>query len=111
MDQLHLSFGMSFSEAGDFLDYWAKYYPDAYTDPEGYDRHIGVSDLREWGPLKALFEWKNGGKIAERKLESIRKNYFADWTEDSRLEERYLSPQQQGWPDLEHLLSALPEAE
>src|SRR5436305_214000 len=98
MDAPHLSFEIAFTALVPFLDYWASKYSDAERDERLYDPHIGTANLRtDVEALKALFLWKNGGdRISERKLQSIRTNYFEHWTEDDDLERRYLDPDRDG---------------
>ena len=73
-----------------FLSYWEPHY--IWPDAELYDPHIGkrLTEKRLWD----LFHWKNGGPIAARKRESIRRNYPVRPPKD--LAGRYLNPRQAG---------------
>jgi hypothetical protein len=98
MDKQHLSFEISFNDVGAFIDHWAsRYGDDKGRDEAFYDPYIG-KDKRDMDVLTPLFMWKNGGVIAARKLEGIRKNYFDDWTDDNGLEARYLDPRKDNGP-------------
>ena len=55
----------------DFVSFWKVFY--IYPDKE-YFSNIG-KELTE-NRVFVLFEWKNGGKISERKIASIRENYL-----------------------------------
>jgi hypothetical protein len=101
MHTQHLSFEISFTELARFFDHWSSRYQDPrQRDGEFYDPNIGKGDaLRtEWEALQALFIWKNGTEISPGKLNSIRKNYFNNWTEDANLESRFLNPNKSGGP-------------
>jgi hypothetical protein len=94
----HLSFEISFLTLDLFIDYWASRYRDE-NDKKLYDPHIGKADLKtNEQALKELFKWKNGGKIAKPKEDSIHANYFQCWIEDNELEYRYLDPTKKGGP-------------
>lgn len=56
----------------EFVEYWADRYED--KRPHLYVPHIGkpLNAARTWD----LFEWKNGGPIAEKKRASIQRNYI-----------------------------------
>lgn len=88
----NLTFEIPFSTLDPFLRYWACRYRDPQRDTTHYDPHIRANLQADWNALKALFEWKNGGTIAEKKLKSVCTNYFKGWTPDDRLECRYLDP-------------------
>jgi hypothetical protein len=93
----HLSFEISFTNFPPFLKYWAARYPNGY-DEKYYNRHFGNVDLNREDVLIDLFTWKNGGKIARRKVDSIRADYLKCWVEDTDLESRYLNPNKSGGP-------------
>jgi hypothetical protein len=94
-----LSFEIPFTELRPFIDHWASRYRDGDNDKRLYDRHI-KGDMRKANVLIELFNWKNGGrgKIAQKKLDSIHRNYLGCWTEDAELETRYLDPRKKGGP-------------
>jgi hypothetical protein len=55
-----------------FIEFWSSRYPATYE--HAYQANIGklLTERR----LLHLFEWKNGGRIANHKLASIRRNYI-----------------------------------
>jgi hypothetical protein len=55
-----------------FVEFWSARYP-TMNEPE-YQSNIGkpLTKIR----LLSLFQWKNGGPIAQHKLESIQRNYI-----------------------------------
>ncbi len=55
-----------------FVDFWARHYRD---DSESlYDTNILVKPFTD-KVIMSLFEWKNGGKLSERKRTSVEQNY------------------------------------
>ncbi len=54
-----------------FMEYWSSRY--FYNLESVYTENIGKELTPE--RLNHLFEWKNGGKISQRKLKSIQNNY------------------------------------
>jgi hypothetical protein len=92
--QRRLSFEISFTKLRPFLTHWSSRYDDA-KDKLLYDPYIGkINDPS----LLKLFEWKNGGTIAQHKLQTIRENYLIHWIADADLEARYLDPAQGNGP-------------
>ena len=91
---MRLSFEISFTDLRLFLKYWASRYDDG-PDKTLYDPHIGKTDETA---LLELYKWKNGGNIAQHKLETIYRNYLNQWTDDAGLEARYLDPNQGNGP-------------
>jgi hypothetical protein len=61
-----------FASESEFIEFWA----EQYDDPRDhlYSENIGknLTPVR----LRDLFEWKNGGPIAKRKMDSIERNYI-----------------------------------
>jgi hypothetical protein len=108
----HLSFEIPFAKLRPFIDHWASRYRDNDNDKRLYERHI-KADLSRADVLIELFDWKNGGggKIAQKKLDSIYANYLSCWIEDSELETRYLDPDNDGGPiwNIFYLHCRLPE--
>ena len=82
---MRLGFSMDFHSADDFIVHWASKYT---YDERKYEENIG-RPLTAQSRL-ALFEWKNGSVISDRKLQSIERNY--PLTFDGRVDERYLQP-------------------
>lgn len=76
----------------DFLSFWSGLYKN--EDEWKYLDNIGRALNSE--RIRLLYEWKNGGKIAAKKLQSVRKNY--PYRPPPNLEERYLNPKQPGGP-------------
>ncbi len=59
------------AQLDDFIDFWAS----RYVDPREslYDENIGKPLTAK--SVMALFEWKNGGKLSNRKIASVRQHY------------------------------------
>jgi hypothetical protein len=57
----------------DFIEFWAS----RYVDPREslYDENIGKPLTPE--SVMALFEWKNGGKLSDRKKTSVHQHYVS----------------------------------
>jgi hypothetical protein len=81
---MNISFCIKCESISEFLSHWAKTY--SYDDAWKYDNNIG-KPLSEQSRLE-LFEWKNGKRIAEKKINSIRRNYPLVFNGD--LKTRYL---------------------
>lgn len=60
------------TDAAEFIRFWSDRYD--YVDAD-YAKHVAAPLTEE--ALTALFVWKNGGKLSERKAASVRKNYVA----------------------------------
>ena len=54
-----------------FLEFWAQRYSD--PQEEIYKKNIGEKKTQK--VIDELFLWKNGGKLAKKKRESVRRNY------------------------------------
>ena len=66
-----ISFCITCKSITDFLSHWAKSY--YYKDEWKYDNNIG-KPLTKQSRLE-LFEWKNGSRSAQKKLDSISRSY------------------------------------
>ncbi|MHB8225186.1 hypothetical protein [Acidithiobacillus sp.] len=55
-----------------FVEFWSARYPT--VNEPAYQSNIGKPLTEE--RLLRLFEWKNNGRIAKHKLDSIRRNYI-----------------------------------
>lgn len=87
---MNLSFEITCADRAAFLARWSARYD--YPDEGKYTRNIGkplISLSR-----RELFEWKNGGRISQKKLASIESNYPLVFEGD--LEERYLNHRKEG---------------
>lgn len=64
----------------DFVDFWSRQY--SYENDYLYNDNIGreLTEERVW----ALFRWKNGTPLSEKKKASVRKNFIGDRTEIPR---------------------------
>ena len=83
-NRMNISFFIECKSIPDFLSHWGKSY---YDEEWKYDNNIG-KPLTEQSRLE-LFEWKNGSRIAPKKLDSIRSNYPLAFNGD--LKNRYLN--------------------
>jgi hypothetical protein len=59
-------------EAAEFVERWEVLYD--YKLEDHYDRNIGQPLTPE--RVTALFEWKNGGRLARNKEASVQRNYI-----------------------------------
>ena len=89
---MKFSFILNYENEKEFFDHWESKYSDS-NEPV-YLENINKPLTEE--SIQLLFEWKNGGKIALKKLQSIRKNYPLVFSGD--VKERYLNPNQSGGP-------------
>lgn len=88
--ELHLNANSTFNSIQDFFTYWEKQYK--YKNEHRYTEYIGTR-LTETS-RRVLFEWKNGGKLSDKKSRSIEVNYPLIFPDN--LEERYLNANKPG---------------
>jgi hypothetical protein len=96
---MEFKFELNFKNEKEFLDYWGSVY--LYSDPEHlkeikYTENINKPLTEE--SRRLLYEWKNGGKISNLKMQSIKKNYPLILEDDVDIKDRYLNPDQSGGP-------------
>jgi len=70
---MKFSFILNYENEKEFFDHWESKYSDS-NEPV-YLENINKPLTEE--SIQLLFEWKNGGKIALKKLQSIRKLSFS----------------------------------
>lgn len=56
------------SDAGEFIKFWRQFY--TYSNEEKYNDSIGLTNFDKQN-LIALFEWKNGSRLSDRKTKSF----------------------------------------
>ncbi|WP_293007894.1 hypothetical protein [Nitrosomonas sp.] len=85
-----ITFQIQKSNLDEFMDHWSRLY--LYDSEEKYTSNIG-KPLTEKSRIE-LFEWKNGSKISQNKMDSILENYPLEFSEDKA--DRYLNYKKSG---------------
>ena len=94
---MKFSFNLNFENEKEFLDHWESIYSDSVDSKLKETKYaMNINKPLTEESLRLLYEWKNGGKIAKLKMQSIKKNYPLLFNGDAA--GRYLDPDKSGGP-------------
>ena len=91
---MNLNFSIIFEDLPAFIEHWAQIYEEKnkkveHLYKENMGKELTVEDRLK--KRRALFKWKNGGRLSAKKLKSVRKHYPYKLPATNDLESIYLS--------------------